>query len=345
MRTARTIVLSSLLSVAVASAQETPPPPASDAPDPGVRRIEVATPKGTYHVWTRRVGASPRVKLLVLHGGPGASHLYLKPLERLATEGGFEVIFYDQLGGGESDVPDEPELWELPRFVDEVDQVRRALGLDADDFYLFGHSWGGILAVEYALAHPDALAGLVISNMMSSIPAYNEYAQKVLIPQGDPAMIGEALRLEAAGDYTNPRYMELLIPAHYEKHVLRRPFADWPPEVLEAFGKLNQKIYVPMQGPSELGASGKLEKWDRSGDLGRIALPTLVIGAGNDTMDPAHMEWMSKQLPRGRYLFCPEGSHLALWDDAEIYFNGLLRFLRESSADQQLAASCRSQSE
>jgi proline iminopeptidase len=306
------------------------PPSVAAAPTPGVRRVPVTTARGTFEVWTRRAGDNPKVKLLVLHGGPGASHSYLLALERPLVEAGFEVYFYDQLGGGASDRPHAPELWELPRFVDEVEQVRRALGLGPDSFYLYGHSWGGILALEYALAHPDRLAGLVISNMMSSAPAYDAYAEQVLLPAVEPAAREEIRRLEAAGAFDDPRYMELLIPHYYERHVLRRPAAEWPAEVNQAFEQINREIYVPLQGPSELGIRGTLERWDRSGDLARIAVPALVIGARHDTMDPAHMAWMATQLPNGRYHFCPEGSHLAMWDDADAYFDGLLAFLRDA---------------
>ena len=121
--------------------------------------------------------------------------------------------------------------------------------------------------------------------------------------------------------------MELLMPAHYEKHILRRPAAEWPDPVNRAFAHLNDKIYIPMQGPSELGASGKLEKWDRSKDLARITVPSLVIGAEHDSMDPKHMAWMSKQLPKGEYLHCPNGSHMDMYDDQETYMNGLIAFL------------------
>src|SRR5439155_11421461 len=134
---------------------------------------------------------------------------------------GFEYYYYDQLGSYYSDQPDEPELWDLPRFVDEVEQVRRALGLNRTNFYLYGQSWGGILAIEYALKYQQHLAGLVISNMMASIPAYNEYAQKVLMPAMDPKVLAEIKRLEAAGQTEDPHYMELLIPHHYTQHLLR----------------------------------------------------------------------------------------------------------------------------
>jgi proline iminopeptidase len=165
--------------------------------------------------------------------------------------------------------------------------------------------------------------------MMSSIPAYVEYAHKVLMPAMDQHVLAEVKALEAEKDYKNPRYMELLMPAHYEKHILRRPAGEWPDPVNRAFAHLNEKIYIPMQGPSELGASGKLEKWDRSKDLAKIIVPTLVIGAEHDSMDPKHMEWMSKQFPNGEYLHCPNGSHMDMYDDQETYMKGLISFLKK----------------
>jgi proline iminopeptidase len=295
----------------------------------GVRMIPVGTPHGTFHVWTKRVGNNPRIKVLLLHGGPGFTHEMFEACDSYLPAAGVEYYYYDQLGSAYSDQPDDTTLWDLPRFVDEVEQVRKGLGLDSSNFYLMGVSWGGMLAMEYALAHQEALRGLVISNMMSSIPAYNEYAAKVLMPAMDQAALAEVKALEAKKDYQNPKYMGLLIPHHYEHHLIRMPYADWPDPVLRAFKHMNYSIYLPMQGPSELAASGKLVDWDRSADLGKITVPTLVIGAKYDTMDPAHMEHMASQLPKGRYLFCPNGSHLAMYDDQATYFGGLIQFLRD----------------
>ena len=296
--------------------------------DDGVRLIPIHTSKGDFRVWTKRIGDNPSIKLLTLHGGPGATHEYWECLEEYLQQAGIEFYYYDQLGSAYSDQPDDPDLWELPRFVDEVEQVRRGLGLGHDNFFLLGHSWGGILAIEYALAHQRELKGLVISNMMASIPAYNEYAENVLMPAMDQAALAEIKALEAAQDVENPRYMELLVPQHYVRHVLRMPVEDWPDPVNRAFAHLNRSIYVPLQGPSELGLSGKLIDWDRTRDLGRIDVPALVIGARHDTMDPAHMEWMAGELPRGRYLHCPDGSHLAMYDDQRTYFDGLIDFIK-----------------
>jgi proline iminopeptidase len=296
----------------------------------GSRRIPVTTRRGTFRVWVKRIGNNPHLKVLLLHGGPGATHEYLEACDSYLPAAGAEYYYYDQLGSGFSDQPPEPSLWELGRFVDEVEQVRQALGLDRRNFVLYGHSWGGLLAIEYALAHQQHLRAVVISNMMASVPAYNAYAEQVLMPRMDQAALAEIKALEASGDIENPRYTELLHEQHYVHHVLRMPAAEWPDPVQRAFAHINPEIYVSMQGPSELGisAKAKLAHWDRTPDLPSIAVPALVIGARHDTMDPAHMEMMAKRLPGGRYLFCPNGSHLAMYDDQQTYFGGLIDFLR-----------------
>jgi len=298
----------------------------------GARLLEIVTPKGKFHVWTKRVGNNPRIKVLILHGGPGMTHEAYEAFDSYFPGAGIEYYYYDQLGSAFSDQPHDASLWDLKRFVDEVEQVRQALHLDAGNFYLYGHSWGGMLAIEYALAHQEHLKALIISNMMSSVPAYNRYASTVLMPQLDPKILAELKAIDARKDYQNPRYESLLMEHFYTKHILRMPVADWPDPVNRSFSRLNREVYVPMQGPSELGASGTLERWDRGADLKRIHVPTLVIGARYDTMDPAHMEWMSKQIPHARYLYCPNGSHFAIYDDQKVYFSGLLGFIRDVDA-------------
>jgi proline iminopeptidase len=298
----------------------------------GVRVIPIETPKGTFNVWTRRVGNNPTIKVLLLHGGPGGSSDFMSVFDSFFPAAGIEYYHYDQLGSFMSDKPDESELWEIDRFVDEVEQVRVALGLDSGNFILWGQSWGGILAIEYALAHQANLKALVISNMVSSIPAYNEYAKKVFEAQMDPKVLADLKAFEAAEDYLNPRYTELLLEHHYRQHVVRIPLDHWPDAVHLGFAHLNTDVYIPMQGPSELGASGKLENWDRSADLDRIRVPTLTIGATHDTMDPKHMEWMASEVQHGRYHHCPNGSHAAQFDDPEVYFEGLIRFIKDIDA-------------
>lgn len=192
----RKLILVAIASLSSACAGTTPasrPAPANyfdntgrvDVVSGGVRLIPVETPRGTFNVWTKRVGNNPTIKVLLLHGGPGATHEYFEAFDSYLPGAGIEYYYYDQLGSFYSDQPEAPDLWEVPRFVEEVEQVRQALGLGRDNFYLLGHSWGGILALEYALKYQQHLKGLVISNMMASIPAYNAYANTVLMPAMD----------------------------------------------------------------------------------------------------------------------------------------------------------------
>lgn len=309
------------------------PKAADETGHDGVRLIPITTDWGTYEVWTRKAGSNPTAKVLLLHGGPAATSEYFEVLDRYFDAAGIEYYHYDQLGSARSDQPENDSLWTIERFVDEVEQVRTALGLGPDNFFLLGHSWGGILAMEYALKHQDQLKGLIISNMMASAIAYDAYAENVLGPMLPPEVLGEIKALEAAQDFDNPRYEELLMQHFYPEHVLRMPPEEWPQPVLNAFGGMNKHIYVLMQGPSEFGIAGTLETWDRSGDLPRITVPTLVIGAEHDTMDPSYMEWMAGQVQNGEYLYCPNGSHMAMWDDELTYANGVTGFVQRVSGD------------
>jgi proline iminopeptidase len=296
----------------------------------GIKMITVNTPKGDYKVWTKRIGNNPKIKVLLLHGGPGMTHEYLECFDSYFPKEGIEYYYYDQLGSYYSDQPKDTSLSNIDRFVDEVEQVRKALKLDSSNFYLFGQSWGGILAIEYALKYQQNLKSLIISNMMSSIPDYVKYTEEVLAPQLDPSVLAEIKEMEANNDYNNPRYIELVTTHYYPKHVIRMSPENWPDPVNRAFKHVNSVIYVSMQGPSEFGIVGnaRLKNWERKSDLQKIKVPTLVIGAEYDTMDPEHMKWMASQVQKGRYLYCPKGSHLSMYDDQEIYFEGLIKFIK-----------------
>ncbi|WP_416305255.1 proline iminopeptidase-family hydrolase [Neptunicella sp. SCSIO 80796] len=301
----------------------------SDILTGGVQMIPLDTPKGPFHVWTKRTGNNPTIKVLLLHGGPGFNHEYLEAFDSFFPAANIEYYYYDQLGSYYSDQPEDPDLWDLARFVEEVEQVRQALKLDEDNFYLYGHSWGGLLAIEYALKYQQHLKGLIIANMGPSIPAYNDYANKVIMPAMDPQVLAQIKAYEAANDYDDPNYMALLFEHHYSLHILRMPPDDWPEPVQRSFRHMNPAVYVPMQGPSELGASGKLVDWDRTADLANIGVPTLAIGARYDTMEPAQMELIADKVQQGRYLYCPNGSHMALYDDQEVFFQGLIKFIKD----------------
>ena len=300
----------------------------------GVQLIPLIEGKDTFSLWTKRIGKNPKIKVLLLNGGPGATHEYFECFENFLPKEGIEFIYYDQLGTGRSTNPMDTSYWDLARYVEEVETVRKALNLNKDNFYLLGHSWGGILAMEYAVKYKANLKGLIISNMMASCPAYDKYAEEVLAPQMESSVLNEIRALEADNDFGNPRYMEILIPNFYEKHVCRIPAKDWPEPMSRSLNQINQSLYVTMQGPSEFGLSGKLEQWNRMDDLKHIKVPTLVIGATHDTMDPAYMEKMANSMENGSFLLCPKGSHMSMYDDQERYMYGLIKFLNESSEGQ-----------
>jgi proline iminopeptidase len=292
----------------------------------GVKMITIETPVGKFNVWTKKFGNNPKIKVLLLHGGPGGTHEFFESFESFFPKEGIEFYEYDQLGSYFSDKPTDSSLWTTERFVEEVEQVRKALGLNKDNFYLLGHSWGGILATEYALKYQANIKGLIISNMMASCPAYGKYADDVLAKQMDKKVLDTIRAIEAKGDFSNPKYMELLTTNFYNEHLCR--LKQWPEALNRAFPHINSQIYVMMQGPSEFGVSGRLENWDRSKDLPQLKIPTLTIGGKYDTMDPEYMKWMATQVQQGDSLICPNGSHCSMWDDQQHYFTGLIKFIK-----------------
>jgi len=292
----------------------------------GVKMITIETPVGKFNVWTKKFGNNPKIKVLLLHGGPGGTHEFFESFESFFPKEGIEFYEYDQLGSYFSDKPTDSSLWTTERFVEEVEQVRKALGLNKDNFYLLGHSWGGILATEYALKYQANIKGLIISNMMASCPAYGKYADDVLAKQMDKKVLDTIRAIESKGDFSNPKYMELLTTNFYNEHLCR--LKQWPEALNRAFPHINSQIYVMMQGPSEFGVSGRLENWDRSKDLPQLKIPTLTIGGKYDTMDPEYMKWMATQVQQGDSLICPNGSHCSMWDDQQHYFTGLIKFIK-----------------
>ncbi len=296
----------------------------------GVKMIPIKTPVGDFKVWTKRFGNNPKIKILLLHGGPAMTHEYLECFETFFQRESFEFYEYDQLGSYYSDQPKDSSLWTTERFVEEVEQVRKAIGADSSNFYVLGNSWGGILAMEYALKYQQNMKGLLVSNMVASAPEYGKYADEVLAKQMKPEILAEIRSLEAKKEFSNPRYMELLIPNFYHEHICK--LTEWPDALNRSLKHANGEIYTMMQGPSEFGISGRLAKWDIKNRLKEIKVPTLMIGAKYDTMDPKEMEAQSKLVQKGKYLYCPNGTHLAMWDDQKIYMNGVIQFIKDIDA-------------
>ena len=150
----------------------------------------------------------------------------------------------------------------------------------------------------------------------------------MLASQFKPEVLKEIRAIEARKDYQNPRYMELLLPNFYTQHILRRPLEQWPEPVNRSFAKMNQSLYVTMQGPSEFGVSGKLLNWNRVPDLPKLAVPVLSIGGKYDTMDPEHMRMVAEKVQHGTALICPNGSHMSFYDDQQTYMHGLMKWMQ-----------------
>ena len=311
----RQVFFPALLAFAIAAS-------AAEVKTGGSKVIEV---DGKYHVWTDRVG-SGAVKMLTLHGGPGFVHDYLECFEDFLPQHGISFYYYDQLGSGNSDRPDDVKLWTVDRFRGEVEQVRQGLGLDK--FYLYGHSWGGMLGIEYALEHQDHLKALIISDMTAGIPEYEAYAQKLLgeLSEDDRKTLE---KYAAAGNFEAPEYQEIMFGKVYAAHLIR--INPWPEPVDRAFKKFNAQVYNTMQGPNEFVISGNFKSWSRWADLPKIKVPTLIIAGGKGTMNPSDIRRMGRLIPRSRVVIT-EGSHLEMYDDQERYFRELVRFIKDVEA-------------
>lgn len=293
--------------------------------------IQMIPLKEGYRVWTKRFGNSPTMKVLLLHGGPAMTHEYMEAFESFFPQANIEFYEYDQLGSYYSDQPDDMSLYNIDRFVEEVEQVRQQLGMNEDNFYLLGNSWGGMLAMEYAFKHQDKLKGLIISNMTASFPKYAVYNAK-LRSEMRPSLIDSLEVYEKRNDFMNPEYQALVFENYYKKHLCR--LEDWPDPINRSFKHVNQKVYEYMQGPSEFVPGGILQKWDRWDELKQLTVPTLTVGAKYDTMNPEEMKEMSQLVQNGQYLYCPNGSHLAMWDDQQVFMEGVIKFIKDVDAAQ-----------
>ena len=297
----------------------------------GVKMIPIETPKGTFKVWTKKIGNNPRIKILILHGGPALTHEYMECFQSFFPKEGFEMYEYDQLGSYYSEQPTDSSLWTLERFVEEVEQVRVALGLNKDNFYLLGNSWGGILGMEYALKYQQNMKGLIVSNMTADYAKYGAYNKK-LRTEMRKSLVDSLEAFENKKDFMNPVYQKLVFDEYYCKHILRKKAEDWPEPVLRSFKHINQPVYEILQGPSEFVPGGRLVGWECWTRLKNLSVPTLMIGSHYDTMNPDEMEEMSKLVQHGEYLYCPNGGHLSMWDAQQEYYPGIVKFIKDVDA-------------
>jgi proline-specific peptidase len=288
-----------------------------------------------FRTWYRVVGdltqpgGPAKLPLLVLHGGPGESHDYLEPLEKLADTGR-PIILYDQLGGGNSDQPNDPSMWSVELFLEELAIVRQELGLE--HIHLLGYSWGGMLAMEYALTQPEGLASLILSSSPASIPQWIAEANR--LRKELPQEVEQTLRHhEEAGTTDDPAYEEAT-QVYYQRHLCR--LDPWPEPWERTFAKLmaNPEVCNTMFGPSEFHATGTLKDWDIRDRLGEIDLPTLITSGRYDAATPAIAETVHRGIAGSEWVIFEQSSHAAHLEEDEEYRRVIDDFMRRVEEGQ-----------
>ncbi len=275
-----------------------------------------------YRLFYRSFGLEKGLPVVLgLHGGPGATHDYLLPLADLADRG-FRVVLFDQLGCGRSDVPTDPSLFSLEHHVQEVEELRRNLGLGR--VHLLGSSYGGLLALAVALAHQDRLLSLITVGGLASVPLAQ--AEMDRLRRELPPSVQETIsRCEASGATASPEYAEACME-FYRRHLCR--MWPWPPEVAYSLGMCQQRpVYPLMNGPSEFTMTGTIRDVDLSAQLHRIRLPTLVLGGRYDEVTPKVAEQIRNGIPGARGVTFPESSHVPFWEEREHFIAVVSRFL------------------
>jgi len=277
-------------------------------------------------VWYRRLGEGDALPVLLLHGGPGAAHDYMLPLaERLSEHR--PAIVYDQLGCGRADRPDDTSLWTVDRSVTEVDQVRAALGLDR--CHLLGQSWGGWLAIDYMARGPVGVAGLVLASTSASIAQFVAGARRLIdaLPEPHRTALQE---LGARGEYDHPDY-RAAEQEFYRRHLCRMD--PWPEALVRSSDQMEgNQVYLTMNGPTEFDVIGRLRTWDRTPDLGRIDVPTLITCGRYDEITPACSETIAEGIPDARVVVFEESAHVAHLEEAEAYAGTVEEFLESVEA-------------
>jgi L-proline amide hydrolase len=271
-----------------------------------------------------------RVPLLCLHGGPGANWHHLEPYEALGDER--QVVFYDQLGAGNSALaePHDSAMWTPELYVREVDAVRNALGLER--VHVLGHSWGGMLAMQYALEQPDGLESLVVESSPASVPAWMPEVQRLRSEL--PADVEATLREhEEAGTIDDPAYEEAAM-VFYRRHLCRTD--PWPEWLVRCFEVLdaNPEVYRTMNGPNEFHVIGTIKDWDITDRLGEIRVPTLIVSGRYDEVTPATVEAVHRGIPGSEWLLLEESSHMAQAEEPERALGAIRDFLERTERFQ-----------
>ncbi|HEX9728775.1 MAG TPA: proline iminopeptidase-family hydrolase [Gemmatimonadales bacterium] len=270
-------------------------------------------------VWYKIVGGGPGAPLVILHGGPGAPSYYLKPFEALADERA--VIFYDQLGAGRSEHTSDTTRWTIPHFVAELDSLRRVLGLW--DFHLMGHSWGTMLAAEYAFTHPDSIKSLIFASPALSTARWLADADSLV--KTLPRSLQQAIaRNEARSTFDAPEY-QAAVGAFYERFLSRK--LPWSADIDSTFNQLNTDLYGYMWGPSEFTATGTLRDFDATGSLELLQVPALFTTGEFDEALPATVRYYASLMPGSEVAVIAGAAHLTMQDNPEENIRVVREFL------------------
>jgi proline-specific peptidase len=290
-----------------------------------VRSVEGRVPFRGFTTWYRDEGPEEGVPLVCLHGGPGSTHHYFEPLRELARSGR-RLVVYDQLGCGNSDRPDDPELWTVELFVDELRTLREALALDR--IHLLGTSWGSMLAIEYALTKPPGLASLVLNSPPTAAATW--VAEAARLRDELPEDVRRTLaKHEAAGTTDDPEYEEAE-REFWRRHICR---IDPPPDFVErGRAERGRQVYRTLWGVSEWNANGRLNDWDVRDRLGEIGVPTLITSGRYDECTPKLAEEAQRGIPGADRVLFEESSHMAFVEEPERFRSVLTDFLARVEA-------------
>jgi proline iminopeptidase len=272
-------------------------------------------------VWYQIVGSGSATPLLLLHGGPGAPSHYLKPLERIGVDR--PVIFYDQLGAGRSTAPADNSLWTIERFINELAQVRAALGLE--EVHILGHSWGSMLAMDYMLTEPEGVKSLTFASPALNVSRWTEDARELLkaLPEDTRELIEQH---ESQGTTDSPEYQEAVMD-YYKMYLTRSD--PWSPDLLAAFEEFNTELYGYMWGPSEFTATGTLQDYNREADLPSLNLPVLFTTGRYDEATPDTVRHFHSLVPGSEMLVFENSAHMTMLDEPEAYAEALRSFLNK----------------
>lgn len=278
-----------------------------------------------YKIVTYSYGKGNNI-LLLLNGGPGLPCDYLRDPHIFLADEGYRVVAFDQLGCGNSDRPDDPSLWTIERYVEEVETVRRALGLE--QFHLLGQSWGGWLSIEYALTYPDAIQSLILANTCGDLPHLTTELNRMRNALGSET-VAMMLHHESLEQFKHPEYLAAITILNY-RHVCRLK-SEWPDSLMASLNDWNMGPYGTMQGPNEFLYIGNLKDWNRIPYMHRLKMPTLIITGTHDEIGPACALRMHNVLPDSEVVVCPNSSHVPFYEEPKEYFSALQNFLERRS--------------